>query len=133
MLVTSLFLRLNVVSSLVVILNITSLGCSNSYNSCLEFTMLLSVLLSFHVGSGCYDPNAYHAAVESARNVFDIAERAGFNFTLLDIGGGFPGQDSAKLSFREVIICFSICLSDKFYHYRLYLFSKIWLCELTQL
>lgn len=58
--------------------------------------------VSFHVGSGCYDPNAYHAAVESARNVFDIAERAGFNFTLLDIGGGFPGQDSAKLTFKEI-------------------------------
>lgn len=38
----------------------------------------------------------------SARAVFDMAENIGFHFNLLDIGGGFPGQPSAKLSFEEV-------------------------------
>jgi len=61
-----------------------------------------AVLHSFHVGSACYDATAYSAAVMSARAVFDVAEAAGFHFNLLDIGGGFPGQASAKPSFEEV-------------------------------
>lgn len=36
--------------------------------------------------------------------MFDIAEEVGFQFNLLDIGGGFPGQKSAKLTFEEVCI-----------------------------
>jgi len=59
--------------------------------------------VSFHVGSGCYDADAYSAAVMSARTVFDIAQEKGFQFDLLDIGGGFPGQSSAKLSFDEIV------------------------------
>lgn len=58
--------------------------------------------VSFHVGSGCYDANAYAAAVASARSVFSVAQEEGFHFNLLDIGGGFPGQPSAKLSFEEI-------------------------------
>lgn len=57
------------------------------------------------MGSGCYDATAYSAAVASARTVFDIAEGEGFHFNLLDIGGGFPGQKSAKLTFEEVSTC----------------------------
>lgn len=58
--------------------------------------------VSFHVGSGCYDPTAFTAATASARTVFDLGEKAGFHFDLLDIGGGFPGQKSAKLSFEAI-------------------------------
>jgi ornithine decarboxylase len=58
--------------------------------------------VSFHVGSGCYDAMAYSAAVASARTVFGLAEAEGFKFTLLDIGGGFPGQQGAKLPFEEI-------------------------------
>jgi len=58
--------------------------------------------VSFHVGSGCYDAMAYSAAVASARTVFNIAKQEGFHFSLLDIGGGFPGQANAKLPFDEI-------------------------------
>lgn len=58
--------------------------------------------VSFHVGSGCYDASAYAAAVASARAVFRAASEEGFLFSLLDIGGGFPGQPSAKLPFEEI-------------------------------
>jgi len=40
--------------------------------------------------------------VISARAVFEMAESAGFHFNLLDIGGGFLGTDSVKISFEEV-------------------------------
>ncbi|KAJ3818038.1 ornithine decarboxylase [Lentinula raphanica] len=45
--------------------------------------------VSFHVGSGCYDPSVYSDAILRAREAFDIAERAGYEFSLLDVGGGF--------------------------------------------
>lgn len=49
--------------------------------------------VSFHVGSGCLDESAFGDAVMRARKVFDQAEQIGFHFTLLDVGGGFPGND----------------------------------------
>jgi len=58
--------------------------------------------VSFHVGSGCYDATAFAAAVASARTVFDMGKEVGYHFTLLDIGGGFPGQKSAKITFEEI-------------------------------
>ncbi|KAJ7183680.1 ornithine decarboxylase [Mycena filopes] len=45
--------------------------------------------VSFHVGSGCYDPSVYTDAVMRARTAFDMAAGAGYQFTLLDVGGGF--------------------------------------------
>ncbi|KIM64508.1 hypothetical protein SCLCIDRAFT_1213333 [Scleroderma citrinum Foug A] len=45
--------------------------------------------VSFHVGSGCYDPTIYEDAIRRAREVFDMGQRAGYQFSLLDVGGGF--------------------------------------------
>lgn len=45
--------------------------------------------VSFHVGSGCYDPSAYSDAIMRARAVFDMGKEAGYTFKLLDVGGGF--------------------------------------------
>lgn len=55
---------------------------------------------SFHVGSGCEDANAYKEALMNARYVFDLGEKMGFNMTLLDIGGGFPGTSNAPIPFE---------------------------------
>ena len=49
--------------------------------------------VSFHVGSGCGDPNAYYEAIKKAREVFDEAEEYNMKLTLLDIGGGFTSED----------------------------------------
>ncbi|KAI9258073.1 pyridoxal-dependent decarboxylase [Phascolomyces articulosus] len=49
--------------------------------------------ISFHVGSGCLDENAFADAVVRARWAFDQGEKFGFQFDLLDVGGGFPGAD----------------------------------------
>ena len=57
---------------------------------------------SFHVGSGCEEAGAFTVAVQQARQAFDEALELGFNMTMLDIGGGFPGQASAPISFEEV-------------------------------
>ncbi|KAG9316114.1 ornithine decarboxylase [Chiua virens] len=45
--------------------------------------------VSFHVGSGCYDPTIYEDAVRRARDAFDMGTRVGYQFSLLDLGGGF--------------------------------------------
>ena len=45
--------------------------------------------VSFHVGSGCKDPSAFADAVMRARMVFDMGKNAGYNFSFLDVGGGF--------------------------------------------
>lgn len=49
--------------------------------------------VSFHVGSGCLDANAFGDAVVRAKNVFDQAKTMGYDFKFLDVGGGFPGAD----------------------------------------
>ena len=49
--------------------------------------------VSFHVGSGCGDANAYVIALDHARQVFDAAEELGMApLHIIDIGGGFPGD-----------------------------------------
>jgi ornithine decarboxylase len=45
--------------------------------------------VSFHVGSGCYDPSIYTDAIRRARTVFNMGKDAGYTFSLLDVGGGF--------------------------------------------
>jgi ornithine decarboxylase len=47
--------------------------------------------VSFHVGSGCRNIDAYKIAIERSRKVFDIGKENGYNLKILDIGGGFPG------------------------------------------
>ena len=49
--------------------------------------------VSFHVGSGCRDATKYEMALKDCKRLFEMAKKDyGFNMTLLDIGGGFPGE-----------------------------------------
>jgi diaminopimelate decarboxylase len=48
--------------------------------------------ISYHVGSGNTSAAAFGAAVKDAKSAFDTAAALGFNLTLLDMGGGFPGS-----------------------------------------
>jgi ornithine decarboxylase len=46
--------------------------------------------VSFHVGTGCKNPNAYYQALKNCRQVFDYAKKElNYDLYLLDIGGGF--------------------------------------------
>ena len=47
--------------------------------------------VSFHVGSGNTNPNAFVESIQNARQIFDEATNMGFSPDILDIGGGFPG------------------------------------------
>ena len=55
--------------------------------------------VSFHVGSGCRDATRYEMALKDCKRLFEMAERDfGFKMTLLDIGGGFPGETHSMWS-----------------------------------
>lgn len=49
--------------------------------------------VSFHVGSGCKDPQMFEDAVVRARSVFEMGRREGYAFDFLDIGGGFEAEN----------------------------------------
>jgi len=53
--------------------------------------------VSFHVGSGCSDPPVFHRAIKAAKQIFEEAKSIGFEFSLLDIGGGFPGNKGSSI------------------------------------
>ncbi|KAF3826347.1 hypothetical protein GH733_008872 [Mirounga leonina] len=70
--------------------------------------------VSFHVGSGCTDPETFVQAISDARCVFDMGAEVGFSMYLLDIGGGFPGSEDVKLKFEEITSVINPAL-DKYF------------------
>jgi ornithine decarboxylase len=58
--------------------------------------------VSFHVGSGCMSPLSFISAIKSAQRVFLEAKEIGFNFTILDLGGGWPGSDDDGIRFIDI-------------------------------
>ncbi|XP_068192488.1 ornithine decarboxylase-like [Antennarius striatus] len=70
--------------------------------------------VSFHVGSGCTDSAAFKQAIADARYAFDIGSLMGFQMNLLDIGGGFSGSDSFKVTFEEFSEVINAALNDFF-------------------
>lgn len=70
--------------------------------------------VSFHVGSGVEEAEAFSAAVETAAQVFDQGLALGFDFDLLDIGGGFPGHASSPITFEEIVEVLNASLNKHF-------------------
>ncbi|NP_001280679.1 antizyme inhibitor 2 [Chinchilla lanigera] len=58
--------------------------------------------VSFHVGSGCLDPQVYAQSIAEARLVFEIGAELGHTMHILDLGGGFPGVEGTKVRFEEI-------------------------------
>lgn len=55
-----------------------------------------------HIGSDCSDPASYADTIAIARKLFDVGKNAGYDFRVLDIGGGFPGGKSTNMLFQKV-------------------------------
>lgn len=70
--------------------------------------------VSFHVGSGCYSADAFVDAVESAAFVHRLAADAGAPMDIVDVGGGFPGVDTAQLSFASIADSLRYALAKHF-------------------
>ncbi|KAJ8868876.1 hypothetical protein PR048_030417 [Dryococelus australis] len=77
-----------------------------------RFLGLDLVGISFHVGSGCGDPPVFRRAIFAASQLFDYAATVGYNFQLLDIGGGFPGNKGQSLD--EIAAVVNLALDDFF-------------------
>ncbi|XP_028367997.1 antizyme inhibitor 2 isoform X2 [Phyllostomus discolor] len=58
--------------------------------------------VSFHLCSGCPDPQAYAQSIADARVVFEMGAQLGHRMHILDLGGGFPGVEGAKVRFEEI-------------------------------
>ena len=58
--------------------------------------------VSFHVGSGCKNVEAYRTAIEKSRLVFNLGHENGYKMKILDIGGGFPGTDEQTIKFEDI-------------------------------
>lgn len=54
--------------------------------------------VSFHVGSGCTNPDLYRDAISRANYAFAVAAELGFEFDFLDVGGGFGDENFERLS-----------------------------------
>ncbi|XP_006824567.1 ornithine decarboxylase-like, partial [Saccoglossus kowalevskii] len=70
--------------------------------------------VSFHVGSSCRDATAYATAIGLSRLVFNYAADIGFNLTLLDIGGGYPGDGKKPITIQSIAEKINQALSEHF-------------------
>lgn len=77
-------------------------------------TLSLNVIgFSFHVGSNCSSPDAFYNAVHDCREACDIAYKMGILINLIDIGGGFPGDNKTK--FEAIAKKVNNAMNDFFY------------------
>jgi len=74
--------------------------------------------VSFHVGSGQCHVSAFTKSLESAKQVFEWGEDYGYHMSLIDIGGGFPGNDDGPLTFASVAKAVGPMLDAMFPHAR---------------
>lgn len=70
--------------------------------------------ISFHVGSCCYSPLAFVDTLKRAKELFMEAEKVGFHLNLLDIGGGFPGDEESKITFEDLASAIADVIDDLF-------------------
>jgi ornithine decarboxylase len=70
--------------------------------------------VSFHIGSGCTDASAFSDAIQISRDVFNKAENVGFEFSLLDVGGGFPGDPTAPVPLSDIAPVLNAALDNHF-------------------
>lgn len=53
--------------------------------------------ISFHIGSSCEDYDVYCEAIKVSRNIFRTAATVGYELHILDLGGGFPGENFERI------------------------------------
>ena len=89
----------------------------NQVKEILELAKILNLNImgvSFHVGSGCEDENVYHTALSDCKKVFEIASSIDIIMEIIDIGGGFPGTDDAKVTFESMAEVINTSIDELF-------------------
>lgn len=70
--------------------------------------------VSFHVGSGCMSSRSFESAIKDSKSVFDIGIKNGFQMKLLDIGGGFLGEDTETVKFADIASVINNSINEHF-------------------
>jgi ornithine decarboxylase len=68
---------------------------------------------SFHVGSGCSDARSFYKAIEDCAITYKASQEYGFNISIIDIGGGFPGVDK-NIKFSDICDNINMAIADFF-------------------
>ena len=72
---------------------------------------------SFHVGSGCNDAKSFYNAIKDCHYTYKISQEYGFNISIIDIGGGFPGVDK-NIMFADICENINNAIEDFFLYER---------------
>ena len=67
------------------------------------------------MGSGASIPGTFSQAIEMSAKVFQYGQELGFHFTVLDIGGGFPGKKELQGLFLELAGTINSALDQHIY------------------
>lgn len=70
--------------------------------------------VSFHCGSGQMTSKAFVDAIQNARMIMNYGTKLGFQMTLLDLGGGFPGNSGTEDYFTEIACAVNRTLDEHF-------------------
>jgi ornithine decarboxylase len=68
---------------------------------------------SFHVGSGCSNARSFYKAIEDCAVTYKASQEYGFNISIIDIGGGFPGVDK-NIKFSDICDNINMAIADFF-------------------
>lgn len=68
----------------------------------------------FHVGVGVLDASAFVDAIARSKVVFDLAHQSGFDFTLLNLGGGFAGDYLGPVTIQDAAKAVNDALDEHF-------------------
>lgn len=82
-------------------------------NYCLNHSTNIN-FCSFHIGSLSDNPSAYVAALAACATLFHYGTEVGYQFTLLDIGGGFPGEKGSDNMYAQLVAAIKRGLSQHF-------------------
>ena len=69
---------------------------------------------SFHCGSGQMTSKAFVDAIQNARMIMNYGLKLGFNMTLLDLGGGFPGNSGTEEYFSQISAAVNEAIDEHF-------------------
>ncbi|KAJ8781034.1 hypothetical protein J1605_001077 [Eschrichtius robustus] len=69
---------------------------------------------SFHVGSRCQAPHSFTQAITNCWRVFEMGCGVRHDMSLLDIGGGFPGEEGSDSKFEETVGVINTALAQDF-------------------
>ena len=58
--------------------------------------------VAFHAGCDCKNPSTYSLAIKHSRQLFDWGREMGHDMRILDIGGGYPGEDSEEINLKMI-------------------------------